>query len=278
MARVAPAVPLAPARVMTTPSYSERGATVIIESNSGSPLMRASSLRTRSRSATAARQSAPTASKGAPTMTATLPRRGRHEPARSNARVPRRPTGTTGPPACAAATKAPMRHGRSTGAGPQPGPRAGPCLPQALPPQGGVFLLQLAIFITLAGGVAPYLSARCLQHGARRCQHHFVGRIADHPGHCLVDCGAQLLAHRRSPLAGFGDDHQSLGAERVVAARERGDAALADADERAHRLFQFVRINVVAAADDDVLHPAGDDEFAVGEVTAVAGIQPVVLQ
>src|SRR3569623_1175139 len=89
---------------------------------------------------------------------------------------------------------------------------------------------------------------------------------------------ATMCPRRRTPLAGFGDDHQPLGAQRIVTARERSDAALADAGERAHRLFEFVRINVVAAADDDVLHLAGNEEFAVDEITAVAGIQPVVLQ
>jgi hypothetical protein len=69
---------------------------------------RATALRARSRKSSAARQSPPPGRKGGPKRTPIRPRRANALSPRSTARVPRIATGTTGTPASAAATNAPM--------------------------------------------------------------------------------------------------------------------------------------------------------------------------
>ena len=41
-----------------------------------------------------------------------------------------------------------------------------------------------------------------------------------------------------------------------------------------HGVLDFVRIKIVPRMDDDVLHAAGDVDFAVGAIRAVAGVDP----
>ncbi len=82
---------------------------------SGSPQWRKIVARAASRSRTAAAQSSPSGEMAGSTITSSRPRRGNHEPARNIERVPRIVTGTTGVPACAAATNAPIRNSSSPG-------------------------------------------------------------------------------------------------------------------------------------------------------------------
>jgi pimeloyl-ACP methyl ester carboxylesterase len=75
---------------------------------SGSPQCPRISARATSRSRIAAAQSVPSGWTSVPIVTATVPRRGNHWSDRRMERVPRMVTGTSGTPASAAATKAPM--------------------------------------------------------------------------------------------------------------------------------------------------------------------------
>ena len=76
----------------------------------------------------------------------------------------------------------------------------------------------------------------------------------------------------------LGQHHQPLGAGRRVGAAEHGHAALAHAVDLAHRLFDLLRVQVAPAADHDVLHAAGDIDVAVGDVGAIAGVEPAVVE
>ena len=81
-------------------------------------------------------------------------------------------------------------------------------------------------------------------------------RSSDAPGRTTHD-GADLLAES---LVGHADD-RGLGHVGVLV--ERG--------------FDLGRVDVLAAADDDVLQPVDDVEVAVGvEAAEVAGVEPAV--
>src|SRR6266571_6740240 len=83
---------------------------------SGSAHRRRISARVRFLSSIAPFQSAPTGSSGALKVALTAPRRNSHWPSRSTERVPRKVSGTTGAPACAATANAPILKGSRPGA------------------------------------------------------------------------------------------------------------------------------------------------------------------
>src|SRR5712691_5672438 len=83
---------------------------------SGSAHRRRISVRVRFLSSIAPFQSAPAGSSGALKVALTAPRRNSHWPSRSTERVPRKVSGTTGAPACAATANAPILKGSRPGA------------------------------------------------------------------------------------------------------------------------------------------------------------------
>ena len=133
--------------------------------------------------------------------------------------------------------------------------------------------------VQLAAGGAADLAARGLEHRVRRRQHHVVGRLAQHGDGGLDDPRAQrvLRPPRRVSRVSASTTSRSVPRARIGAA-EHGDAAPAHAGHRADRVLHLVRIDVAPAADDDVLDAAGEVHLAVGDVGAVAGVEPVAVE
>ena len=69
---------------------------------------------------------------------------------------------------------------------------------------------------------------------------------------------------------------RSVPDERVRGAKG-DDAAFAYAFDTRSDFFDFVGIQIAAGLEDDVLHAAGDEEFALGSVGAIAGAEPARL-
>ena len=133
---------------------------------------------------------------------------------------------------------------------------------------------QQAFFVKAAAGGAAQLAAGGFEHRVRCGQHHFVGRLAQH-----FDAGVGDRLTQRGQRGGrsqprLGQHDQALGAAARIGAAEHRDAALAHTGERTGGLFEFVRINVAPAANDDVLDAAGEIDIACGHVGAVAAVEP----
>jgi hypothetical protein len=128
---------------------------------------------------------------------------------------------------------------------------------QQLLPVGSDASADQAALEGVARGVAPDLAARRLEHRIRRRQHDLVGRQADHLDGRFVDLLAQRFASRGVFLARLGEHDQPLAGTHRVVAGEHCDATAADSRQVADRLFEFVRIEVATAADDQILDPAG---------------------
>ena len=79
-------------------------------------------------------------------------------------------------------------------------------------------------------------------------------------------------------LARLGQNDHPFGAGCAVGRSEHRDAALADARNFGDGFFDFLRIDVPAGADDDVLDPAGYVNVAAGHVGAVAAVEPAVVE
>ena len=59
---------------------------------------------------------------------------------------------------------------------------------------------------------------------------------------------------------------------------ERGDAARSHPFERSDEILQFMRVDVPAGPDDDVLASAGYEDVALGDVTPIAAVEPVAVE
>ena len=128
----------------------------------------------------------------------------------------------------------------------------------------------------VAGRAAPDLAAGGLGDRSGRRQHHAVGRRAegqaDLPAHRLRQGGARRVAGD----AGLRHDDELLRAAVGIGHAERGHAAGADARDAAGARLGFVRVEVAARLDDQVLGAAGQEEVAAGEVAEVAAVEPAV--
>src|SRR5262249_56271324 len=85
--------------------------------------------------------------------------------------------------------------------------------------------------------------------------------------------------HYRCPLRGallarLGHNHEFLRATARILQPKGHYATLANPFRARREFFHFVRIEISAALDDDVLSAAGDEDLAVGLKRAVPGIQP----
>ncbi len=78
--------------------------------------------------------------------------------------------------------------------------------------------------------------------------------------------------------ARFSEHHQAFGTSARIGGGKCRDVTGAHADDTADGLFEFLRVDVMAATDDDVLLAAGDEQFAVGEIAEVAGVKPVAIK
>ena len=121
-------------------------------------------------------------------------------------------------------------------------------------------ILPLEVFSTVCGGASTTSSG----------------------GSPMASITARDTASRSAAIGGarahLGQHHQPLGAGCRVGAAEHGDAALAHAVDLAHGLLDLLGVEVAPAADDDVLDAAGDVDLAVGDVGAVAGVEPAVVK
>ena len=148
--------------------------------------------------------------------------------------------------------------------------------PRELQPGRALAGAERAALVELAAGVAPDLAARGLEHAARRREHHLVGRHADQVDRKAVDLADEARARLLPRLARLREHDQAL----ARAARVRGEhrhRPPADSAHLADRLFELHRVDVVAAADDEVLGASGQVELAAGEIAQVAGVAPAVV-
>jgi len=79
------------------------------------------------------------------------------------------------------------------------------------------------------------------------------------------------------PWADLGQHHQALGTAAFIAPAEDCHAALAHTLDCTHCLLDFLRIQVAAAPDHDVLEPSGDENVPLGQVSPVTGVEPLAL-
>ena len=137
--------------------------------------------------------------------------------------------------------------------------------------------METALQVARAGGGAPELAARGLEHGAGRRQDDVVRRDARDIHRRGLDALPHPVTGRPVLLAGLGDHHQPLGPVGPGGRKDR-DAAAPYAGKVADGGFQLVRMDVAAAADDDVLDPARQIDLAPGDVGQVAGLEPVAVE
>src|SRR5271163_1127728 len=155
-------------------------------------------------------------------------------------------------------------------------PQAGGAETRDLQPGRGLGATERAEQIQLLGFFAAQFSAGGFWNASRRQQFDAVRWQAETFGDLLGDRGNDGGAAAGVGFARFGYDHQAFGAAGFVFQAESDDAAFANAFDARGEFFDFVRVEVAAAFDDDVFHAAGDVDFAVGAIGTVAGIYPGV--
>ena len=87
-----------------------------------------------------------------------------------------------------------------------------------------------------------------------------------------------MLTHRADGLTGLGNDDHALSAGGSIRDAEHGNAAPLDAGDLAQRFLHFMRIDVLARANDDVLGAPCDEEVSVGDIGAIARVEPAVVE
>jgi hypothetical protein len=90
----------------------------------------------------------------------------------------------------------------------------------------------------------------------------------------MAACSRALVGVAGSRL---GQHDQPFGAALGVGRAERGHAAFAHAVDRADRVLDLLRVEVAAAADDDVFHAPRDVHLAGGDIRAISGVEPAVV-
>ena len=129
----------------------------------------------------------------------------------------------------------------------------------------------------LARRPPPDLAARRLGDRARGREHDAVRGDADGVGHPAGHRAPQRGQLRLAGEPRLGHDHEALRPALGIRRAERGDASGAHAGDGPRGRFRLVGVEVVAALDDQVLRPAGEEELAIREVAAVAGVEPAVV-
>ena len=143
-----------------------------------------------------------------------------------------------------------------------------------LQPGGRLFGAEGSGDVELASFFAAKFSAGRFRDAARRNEFDTVGREAEPGGNFVSDGSGNCGATRGVGFPRFRDHDEFFRAGTHVLQAERDDAAFADAIGAAGELFDFVRIEIAATLDDDVLDAAGDEDFAVGAIGTIAGIDP----
>ena len=122
--------------------------------------------------------------------------------------------------------------------------------------------MPLDVFGTVRGGASTISSGGCARN---------VGRD-------LVRAGLQCRARRWVGFSGLGKDNDALGARGLIGHAEYRDPTLADTWNISHGLLDFLRIEMAAGANDDVLDAAGDIDVASGHIRAVAAVEPTIVK
>ena len=149
---------------------------------------------------------------------------------------------------------------------------------QDLPPQRALRRIDLPAFIKFLGGAPPDLAARCLGHRSRRGKDNLIGwRPGDVAGNFL-----RARLHVRTGggigLTRFRQDDHPLRAGCAIGHAEYRDAALADSRNFSDGVFDFLRIDMAAGANDDVLDAACNADVASGHIRAVAAVEPTIVK
>ena len=74
----------------------------------------------------------------------------------------------------------------------------------------------------------------------------------------------------------FRNDNDSFDSCLRVRHPEHGNAAFAHIFDLTDRFFDFVRVDIAARTDDDVLRASGDMDLAVREIAAVSAFEPTI--
>ena len=127
-----------------------------------------------------------------------------------------------------------------------------------------------------ARGAAPHLAAGRLENSVGVGDDDHIRRNTQRRHHTVHHGRPQVLTLGGFARPGLGDDHQALGAHARVMHAEGGHAALPDARDASHDVFDLLRIQIAAGLLDQVLLPAGDEQLAVGPVAQIARIHPPV--
>ncbi|MNZ36517.1 hypothetical protein D3C78_539390 [compost metagenome] len=138
--------------------------------------------------------------------------------------------------------------------------------------------VQAAVQPAGAAGRALQLAAG----GARQCAGF---QQDDHPGRHHEQLGQRvahgvadhLRLHQAAHVAADLQRQPYPFAAQPIGDREGGDAPAAQQlDALLQRLFQVLRVEVLAVEDDQVLEPAGDEQFALTGDAQIAGTQPAL--
>src|ERR1700680_2522400 len=111
--------------------------------------------------------------------------------------------------------------------------------------------------------MAPQFGAGCFGDAMRRQQFHRVRRYSEVLRDVLGDRRSEALACRGLGIACFRDNDEALSAGGGVRRAKCGYASFAHAWNAAGHLLYFVRIEIAASLEDDVLDAPGKEKFTV---------------
>ena len=143
-------------------------------------------------------------------------------------------------------------------------------------PRAALVRGQLAAKILLATRGAPELPARRFGDAAWRHEPDVVGRDTDALEESRFDGSCDARPRLGVVLAALGDDDQFFRPGRPVRDAESGDATAPHPVDFRDLLFDFLRHQVTAGADDDVFGAAGDEKLVVELERAITRIEIAV--
>src|ERR1700688_2194373 len=108
--------------------------------------------------------------------------------------------------------------------------------------------------------MAPQFAAGCFGNAMGRQQFHRVRRYSEVLRDVLGDRRSEALACRGLAIACFRDDDEALSAGGGVRRAKCGHASLAYAGNVASDVLNFVRIEIAASLEDDVLDAPGKED------------------
>ena len=128
--------------------------------------------------------------------------------------------------------------------------------------------------IKLLGFFAAEFAAGSLGNAARRDKFDAIGWKTEAAGDLFRDGGGDFGTGCSFGTTYFGDYDQFFGATRFIFQTESDNSTFTDAIDARGKFFDFMRVKIAAALDDDVFHASGDVELAFGAISAVSGIDP----